>query len=48
MAWLERIESSEYADRENPLELLAGLSDIVLAGDSYRAPDEFCNILDVR
>jgi hypothetical protein len=48
-AWLERLESAEDADDlANPLALLAQVSEAVLPGDSYRAPDEFCNIRELR
>jgi hypothetical protein len=47
-AWQESLETGEDEGQENPLELLEELSDRVLVGDSYRAPDEFCNIRDLR
>jgi hypothetical protein len=43
--WLSDFESGTYpAGPEDPLDVLAKLSATVIAGDSYRAPDEFGNI----
>jgi hypothetical protein len=54
--WRESIESAESADREDfpetprddALHLLAKLSDRVLPGGAYRAPEEFSNIRDIK
>ena len=47
--WLYQMESNDDAGSfENSLELLAALSDSIVPGDSYRAPEEFSNIRDLR
>lgn len=47
--WIGQVENGD--DRsiaKSPLQLLADLSDKVLPGDSYRPPEDFSNIRDLR
>jgi hypothetical protein len=46
--WHDRMDSDKEAERASPLDLLTQLSNTVLPGDSYMAPEEYCNIRDVR
>jgi hypothetical protein len=48
--WMDQLENGKRPPiaGESPLELLSELSDTVLTGSSYRPPEEFSNIRDLR